>query len=515
VRAAKACLKERDLARRRALLDEGVLVLDDYDLTSRCPVLVLAQLARPEIARARYESDEVFLRSLVRRGVLETLRRGQGRSVRIEVPVELELGEHLDLPREIFPEGPASVEVVRVVSTIDALLVEEREILLVYYKSPRARELAPPHIDRAVLLHLLALENGYDVERVRIIYLEGLKGLVGEYVVHTRLAESAAARASVLEALAARVRGLVSLDHAPLYPSQCRECVLNPNAAGGLGEGTGYGCPRRVNPAIRPAWFYEQAGVEAGRDIAQDRTLRLTVKVLSEARAQRGRPRPLISWRGGRASVTLHPSRLAGCPLKLWYSVHAGPASWGEALSLRAVRGDILHSGIEALLAEASRRCPRLLASMGLESIRVEVPVEGVYRRGRVFYRVKGRVDVLAHTSDGAVVAYEIKTCWEEDCGKTARPHHAQQARIYKDLLEEEHGGPVEVRIAYIYVGAGGDGKATMTERVHTLGGDVLSVEELIDEAHRVGFEAGKPRAPRYEWECNFCEYRDICQGRG
>jgi len=517
-RRAKACLKERDLARRRALLREGTLVLDDYDLTSRCPVLVLAHLADPSLAWARYDNDEVFLRSLVRQGVLATLKRAQGRRVKIEVPVELELPleKPLQLPRQIFHGDPVEVDKVVVVGSLDAWLPHEREILLVYYRGADTGDPASLHLDRAVLLHLLALENGYDIERVRILYFAGFKELAGEYVVDTRLHRSIQAREIARRALEERVRDLVNLKPAPLYQKQCESCVLNPKASR-VNQGRAYGCPRQGSPAVEPDNFYKKAGVNKHRDVSRDRTLKLTITILAEAKAAGNRPRPLITRRGKYARVTAYPSALAGCPLKFWYFVYASSIlGGGSQLSFSAIRGTIVHNGLQTLIMEAARRCPQLLAGHGLDHVSVEEPVENAYRRGPVVYHVSGRVDLLARTRDGRILVYEVKTCWEEeDCGE-AKKHHAQQARIYRDILSGEYGDDVETHLYYVYLGPGKDGKARVSGEDLALGESELSeaksVDELIDEVHRVGFNADEPTAPRYKWECRFCEYRGLCQ---
>jgi len=141
------------------------------------------------------------------------------------------------------------------------------------------------------------------------------------------------------------------------------------------------------------------------------------------------------------------------------------------------VLGDLVHAGLGSLLSEH-----------GWET---EIPVEKKYSIDGEEYILKGRIDLLKRGKNGKQeTIVEVKTSRELP-ENSPREHHAMQLRIYMQLTGASRG-------YLLYV---------TPERLveFEIEQSSISIENLIRET------VYNLQAPRYDWECRYCNYRKIC----
>ena len=131
--------------------------------------------------------------------------------------------------------------------------------------------------------------------------------------------------------------------------------------------------------------------------------------------------------------------------------------------------GRLIHSGLEAFL-----------------QVYFNAQVEVEVSREICGYVVKGRVDAL--TEDEVI---EIKSGLDHK-GSEPLEHHRQQVRLYMWLTGKPRG-----RIVYVTYGH-------------------LSEYEVNDPASddEVMYMIDNWLSPRYDWECEYCQWRSICPYR-
>ena len=163
---------------------------------------------------------------------------------------------------------------------------------------------------------------------------------------------------------------------------------------------------------------------------------------------------------------------LTRCPLKRAYELAYPEVTAIDLINPTFILGELVHRGLQALMQG--------------EGFRAEVEGERVVEVGGSKVTVRGRVDLVL---DG--VGVEVKYA-RSDQG-IPHQHHVDQCRLYNWLMGLE-------RTILLYV---------TPDRVceHV-------VEDRADDGE-VAQRIMDDRAPRYEWECEYCIFARVCSRRG
>ena len=134
-----------------------------------------------------------------------------------------------------------------------------------------------------------------------------------------------------------------------------------------------------------------------------------------------------------------------------------------------ALIGKLIHRGLELFLYAFN-----------------QVEYEKEFSKQLGDYIVRGRVDVI--TEDEVI---EIKTGMDHRDTKPSE-HHLQQVRLYMWLTGKQKG-----RIVYVTYGKLAEYEVT----------DACSDDE-------VAYMIDNWLSPRYEWECDYCQFKNLCPHR-
>jgi len=182
---------------------------------------------------------------------------------------------------------------------------------------------------------------------------------------------------------------------------------------------------------------------------------------------------------------------LARCPLKRKFELKFPELGKYDLLSPAGVLGTLVHMGFELFLERyAMKEGYNVLTELELSKV---VDIEGEE------YVINGRIDALLismNSSDSLVV--ELKTSKSD----TSIPyeHHILQAQIYAWMANASDAILIYFtpeRIAEF--------------RLRTLEKSKLSdneVKRLLKETISITV------APRYEWECKYCKFANICPNK-
>jgi len=175
-------------------------------------------------------------------------------------------------------------------------------------------------------------------------------------------------------------------------------------------------------------------------------------------------------------------SALTQCPRK-WYYMLRFPEVAQTEFKGAFVLGRTAHVGMQQLLLS-------YYPALGYDRLAAEVEVEKriVLDDGRDVL-LTGRIDALAYKADERVV-YEFKTA-RSDMG-LPHDHHLLQLRIYMNIVKAARG-------VLLYLTPDRVAEYTVDEAI----GDE-ELENLVKEFLEF-------RGPRYDWECNYCQYSPMC----
>jgi CRISPR-associated exonuclease Cas4 len=181
-----------------------------------------------------------------------------------------------------------------------------------------------------------------------------------------------------------------------------------------------------------------------------------------------------------REENVIYVTDLVRCPLKLRFENQYKELALGDFFIPAGIMGDLVHSGLEDFLKE---------------EFNAEVEVDGekeVSIDGKTI-KIKGRADAVIQ-KDGERVIVEIKSA-RADKGLPL-DHHKMQLQVYLWMFEAKKG-------ILVYVTPD---RITEYEIDEPL--DEAVVLKLVEEV----IEASK--APRYSWECNYCQFNIICPNK-
>lgn len=176
-----------------------------------------------------------------------------------------------------------------------------------------------------------------------------------------------------------------------------------------------------------------------------------------------------------RDPFTIFVTDLTRCPMKRIYSINYPELSFAEITNGRTLIGELIHSGIERLLKDI----------LGDE---ITIESEGVSRSKTVEvdgkeYTITGRIDAIINGGIGL----EIK--WTSNHNSLPTEPHIDQASLYNWLYGFKY-------TILLYLTSEGIYEYEIDER--------MSEDEIV---RRIKAE----RTPLYEWECEYCEYKEIC----
>ncbi len=176
-------------------------------------------------------------------------------------------------------------------------------------------------------------------------------------------------------------------------------------------------------------------------------------------------------------------SALVLCPMK-WRLMLRYPEIARACFRGSFVLGKLAHVGLQRFLME----CATML---GFEWIECEVPVEkSVALSDGSVAIVSGRIDALAR-KNGERIVIEFKTA-RSDRG-LPHQHHVEQLRIYMNMVNASRG-------ILLYV---------TPDRVAEYEYDEPMNNEELAQLVESFIKAEK--APRFDWECNYCLYAPLC----
>ena len=177
----------------------------------------------------------------------------------------------------------------------------------------------------------------------------------------------------------------------------------------------------------------------------------------------------------------IYVTDLVKCPLKKKYENEFRELALADFFIPSGIMGDLVHSGLQQFLQK---------------EFNADVEVNGekeVSVNGKTV-KIKGRADAIIHQKDGERVVVEIKSA-RADKGLPL-DHHVMQLQIYLWMFEAGKG-------ILVYVTPD---RVTEYEVDEPLGD--TEVLELVEETVKVS------KAPRYFWECSYCQFNVICPNK-
>jgi len=166
---------------------------------------------------------------------------------------------------------------------------------------------------------------------------------------------------------------------------------------------------------------------------------------------------------------------LVRCSQKREFELMQPVLTYTHVLNGRTFLGEVVHKGLEKILKEIFGDAVRT-EDEELEKERT-VEVNGVT------YIVRGRVDAILGVDTGI----EIKETVSDS--RLPFQHHVEQAMIYNWLYSFRH-------TILLYITPSGIFEFEVDDRVT----DAEVVKRIKEK-----------KAPRYPWECKYCEYASIC----
>ncbi len=510
------CFKKKTYEKR---LSNGMLSVEPADLL-RCPFLVLSRIEKPELVEEWYSREEVIIRSLFKHGVLKLFESGTRRreDVNVLLPLETTVLDYSPSGRRVrlpISRGEVSIKRVSVSGELDLYLPWEGEAILVRYTGSTSSLPRPHHVEEAIIYQWLLAENGYRVERARILYYYKLERLHGEYVVESRLSRSMRFRHELRRRIAERLETLLESEKRPWYKWQCYICQMRDHA-----REYGFDCPGSRGEV-------EPAGEPLVRDgdymVWEDKSLKATLTVyraliednLEKSRWKRGRRR-----RRALHEVQANVTSITGCPYKFWFTLMIPYTTATLPLKGNVSRGDIIHHGLQFFL-EKLRDCPEILEREGIERVRSEVPVEGVYRIRDTLYTVSGRIDLVIEREDYegndlVVDIVELKTTPFENLDRYGpSKKYLNQLKVYLDLYRQilaSKSEEAKLTGHLVYV------EATRETGLRTRSYNQEPPQEnytrqLLEKIHSIAV-GGDASVKEYSWECKWCPFKDLCPAR-
>jgi len=176
-----------------------------------------------------------------------------------------------------------------------------------------------------------------------------------------------------------------------------------------------------------------------------------------------------------RESNVYYVTDLVRCSLKREFELMHPALAYAGILNGRTFLGEVVHKGIERILKEVFGDAVRT-EDEGLEREKT-IEVDGTT------YIIRGRVDAILGVDTGI----EIKETISES--KLPFHHHVEQAMIYNWLYSFR-------RTILLYITPGGIFEYEVDDRVTD-----AEIAKRIREK----------KAPRYPWECRYCEFAHIC----
>ncbi|RLG81238.1 MAG: hypothetical protein DRO40_09975 [Thermoprotei archaeon] len=154
-----------------------------------------------------------------------------------------------------------------------------------------------------------------------------------------------------------------------------------------------------------------------------------------------------------------------------------------RALKPSLIFGDIIHRGVQKYLEEAK-------GDSEIEEVQFEVPHTLTINVERKVYFVTGRIDGMIKLRNGRIIGLEIKSGLDDK--NIPKEHHLMQCRLYNWLFNLK-----ETILLYI------------TPYRLT---DFTVITKYTDE--EVAKLISEEKAPRWDWECRYCDFNFICPKR-
>lgn len=178
---------------------------------------------------------------------------------------------------------------------------------------------------------------------------------------------------------------------------------------------------------------------------------------------------------------------LVSCSLKVEFERAYPELSMSDVFNPVLVQGVLVHKGLGLLLAqllEAKGARVELEKETSIEVNLSEAGLEG----SRAL--VKGRADIIVTLPDGEVLGVEVKTARSDV--QLPLEHHVDQVRAYNTLFALS-------RSYLLYVTPERIAQYEVSDR--------MSIKEMA-------FRIVERRAPRYAWECKYCDYSVLCPSK-
>jgi len=495
------------LMREKFRPDEKTIVLNVPDLT-RCGIYFSLGLKYPMEYAEKYKMDVVFKRILFSRGIIRLIEMYAQKLGNVEVNKVYTYEFKPNFQTEVNGED---IEKVRIEAYVDAYFRRPREILMIRYVGKLdSEETELPkkhHIEQAALYQWLALANGDEVDRVRILYHTGFGKIVREYIVETKLSRNIMFREEFRNRILKRIETILGPKKRPLYGWECDICQFKRicQRSVKLGEGIIPVSELRLTNLIN----------EGEYRCYVDPTLKVTMLVLREAIENEIE----ISMKRARKRdfeyIVAPITKIIDCPLKFWFNVYIPYASVTAHLKEPVLRGNIVHYGAQYIIRKLNG-FPELARKYNISYVEVEKTVKKPYIVAKDFsVIVKGRCDIIIEFAceDGTHIdIIELKTTKGRDV-KSALEKHEQQLKMYlgilKDIIRKEEVRSVKGKLVYIHQ----EGRAKLTEKIFPID-EPLSEKDILrylEEIRTVREEPEKAPIPRNSRECDICDFFGIC----
>jgi len=185
-----------------------------------------------------------------------------------------------------------------------------------------------------------------------------------------------------------------------------------------------------------------------------------------------------------RDDITIYVTDLVGCYEKFAFNKKIPFFNYNDIF----LHGDLIHEGITKILKDIFGDKVEFNKTLTYEDT---FPCK---------FRLKGVPDIIHHDWKEII---EIKSIVK--IPQKPLEHHIKQLALYLALYEATEGKEYNGRLVYI---SRDDFKEYVFDFRNLLGR--LKGEGYI--ASEIDYFISNKPCPRYEWECNYCPYREICQ---
>lgn len=201
----------------------------------------------------------------------------------------------------------------------------------------------------------------------------------------------------------------------------------------------------------------------------------------------------------GKAVGRYWPSEAGACLRKAWFAFKTPKETPVDVLMVFEA-GNLVHDFVAEVLR--SEKTPEV------ELLKSEVPIR-IEPAGKGFI-ISGRVDdVIQLRADGKTYLVEVKSTKSIAYQKTPAVSHARQLQLYMHATGIHNG-----IVLYIE-------KNTLQARWFEVGYDPGVVDECIgrfEKLHKALIDDGMPEPEARQnremnWMCNYCDYREECDG--